>query len=208
MEGIEAFTLAPFTRALGWSVEEAQEIIAQVRSEWPKRSLHGYQKLWVFLEARMQWLILGNRVVLYGRKPIWCRDGKCTVCCGIFLGNQYWYILHRVHASVPSGNLWCLYRDIVSPRLPLSTNQKAQFPRGADFTTEGNTFGWWKRHICGDASSQVQLLFRTRSYFVSLVMNITENLHEPAWYQPGLVNQPSMHEAEVTHDQSSFQAHG
>ncbi|ERF76119.1 hypothetical protein EPUS_01452 [Endocarpon pusillum Z07020] len=45
MEGIEAFTLAPFTRVLGWSVEEAQVMIAQVRSEWPKRSLHGYQKV-------------------------------------------------------------------------------------------------------------------------------------------------------------------
>jgi hypothetical protein len=45
MEGIEAFTLAPFTRILGWTVEEAQVMIAQVRAEWPKRSLHGYQKM-------------------------------------------------------------------------------------------------------------------------------------------------------------------
>lgn len=45
MEGIEAFTLGPFTRVLGWSIEETQVMIAQVRAEWPKRSLHGYQKL-------------------------------------------------------------------------------------------------------------------------------------------------------------------
>lgn len=45
MEGIEAFTIGPFTRVLGWSIEEAQVMIAQVRSEWPKRSLHGYQKM-------------------------------------------------------------------------------------------------------------------------------------------------------------------
>ncbi|GAB7356487.1 hypothetical protein MBLNU459_g7246t2 [Dothideomycetes sp. NU459] len=44
MEGLEAFTLGPFTRVLGWSVQEVQILIAKIRNEWANRSMHGYQK--------------------------------------------------------------------------------------------------------------------------------------------------------------------
>ena len=36
--------MGPFTRALGWKAEEVQILMAQMRSEWTKRSMHGYQK--------------------------------------------------------------------------------------------------------------------------------------------------------------------
>jgi hypothetical protein len=41
---LEAFSLAPFTRALGWTVEEVQAFLPQVRRETTRRSMHGYQK--------------------------------------------------------------------------------------------------------------------------------------------------------------------
>jgi hypothetical protein len=44
LEGVEGFTLAAFTRALDWSVEEVQVLLAQIRKEWTKRTMHGYQK--------------------------------------------------------------------------------------------------------------------------------------------------------------------
>jgi hypothetical protein len=44
LEGVEGFTLAAFTRALNWSVEEVQILLAQIRKEWTNRSMHGYQK--------------------------------------------------------------------------------------------------------------------------------------------------------------------
>jgi hypothetical protein len=44
LEGVEGFTLAAFTRVLGWSVEEVQVLLAQIRKEWTNRSMHGYQK--------------------------------------------------------------------------------------------------------------------------------------------------------------------
>jgi len=44
MKGLEGFTMAPFTRILGWTQEEVQVLIADVRKEFGKRSYHGYQK--------------------------------------------------------------------------------------------------------------------------------------------------------------------
>lgn len=44
LEGVEGFTLAAFTRALGWTAEEVQVLLGQIRKEWTKRSMHGYQK--------------------------------------------------------------------------------------------------------------------------------------------------------------------
>jgi hypothetical protein len=44
LEGVEGFTLAAFTRALSWSLEDVQVLLAQIRREWTNRSMHGYQK--------------------------------------------------------------------------------------------------------------------------------------------------------------------
>lgn len=44
LEGLEGFTMAPFTRVLGWKPEEVQVLIAQVRTEMLKRKIHGWQK--------------------------------------------------------------------------------------------------------------------------------------------------------------------
>ncbi|KAI5357521.1 Putative S-adenosyl-L-methionine-dependent methyltransferase [Septoria linicola] len=44
LEGMEGFTVAPFTRILGWKLEECQVLLAQLRKEWVTRRLHGYHK--------------------------------------------------------------------------------------------------------------------------------------------------------------------
>lgn len=44
LEGLEGFTMAPFTRVLGWKPEEAQVLIAKVRKETVTRKYHGWQK--------------------------------------------------------------------------------------------------------------------------------------------------------------------
>ncbi|KJX97648.1 methyltransferase like protein [Zymoseptoria brevis] len=54
LEGLEGFTMAPFTRVLGWSAEEAKILIAKVRKETVTRKIHGWQK----------------GVVCYARKPL------------------------------------------------------------------------------------------------------------------------------------------
>lgn len=54
IEGMEAFTIAPLTRLLGWKAEEAQLLLAQMRKEWVKRKYHAYHK----------------GVVCYGTKPL------------------------------------------------------------------------------------------------------------------------------------------
>ena len=47
LEGLEGFSVAPFTRILGWSREEVDIFLAQTRSETLKRSIHGWQKGYV-----------------------------------------------------------------------------------------------------------------------------------------------------------------
>lgn len=42
MEGIEAWTLAPLTRALEWTREEVLVFLTQVRKELRDRSIHAY----------------------------------------------------------------------------------------------------------------------------------------------------------------------
>ena len=44
LEGLEGFTMAPFTRVLGWTPDEVKVLCAQVRAESVKRSIHGWQK--------------------------------------------------------------------------------------------------------------------------------------------------------------------
>lgn len=42
VRGVEAMTLALFTRVLGWSAEETTVFCAQVRRDFKNRALHGY----------------------------------------------------------------------------------------------------------------------------------------------------------------------
>jgi hypothetical protein len=44
LEGLEGFTMAPFTRVLGWKPEEIQVLMAHVRKETVARRIHGWQK--------------------------------------------------------------------------------------------------------------------------------------------------------------------
>jgi len=53
IEGIEGFTMAPFTRALGWKKEEIDILLAKCKAEWKDKSIHAHQKV----------------IMIYGRKP-------------------------------------------------------------------------------------------------------------------------------------------
>jgi ubiquinone/menaquinone biosynthesis C-methylase UbiE len=53
LEGMEAFTIAPFTRILGWKLEECQVFLAQLRKDYVTRKFHGYHK----------------GILVYGTKP-------------------------------------------------------------------------------------------------------------------------------------------
>lgn len=46
LEGMEAYSLALFTRVLGWSTQETQAFFARVRQELVDRSLHIYVKFY------------------------------------------------------------------------------------------------------------------------------------------------------------------
>lgn len=54
LEGVEGFTMAPFTRILGWSPEEVQVFLAKVRKESVTRRIHAYMK----------------GIVVWGTKPL------------------------------------------------------------------------------------------------------------------------------------------
>uniref|UniRef100_L2G6N2 Methyltransferase domain-containing protein n=1 Tax=Colletotrichum fructicola (strain Nara gc5) TaxID=1213859 RepID=L2G6N2_COLFN len=58
MEGIEAWTLAPLTRALEWTREEVLVFLTQVRKELRDRSIHAYLPIFV----------------IHGRKPLQAGD--------------------------------------------------------------------------------------------------------------------------------------
>lgn len=46
VEGMESYSLALFTRVLGWDPEEVQVFLAGVRKELVDRSIHAYTKLY------------------------------------------------------------------------------------------------------------------------------------------------------------------
>lgn len=51
-EGMEAFTLAPLTRILGWTAEEVGVLLANVRNEMKDSRIHAYYNLYVCLSNR------------------------------------------------------------------------------------------------------------------------------------------------------------
>jgi len=42
LEGAQGVSLAIFTRYLGWSPEEVEVFLVDVRKEWKKKSVHSY----------------------------------------------------------------------------------------------------------------------------------------------------------------------
>ena len=42
LQGIEGFSMAPFTRILGWSKDEVKEFLAAVKEEIKQNSVHAY----------------------------------------------------------------------------------------------------------------------------------------------------------------------
>nr|POF12820.1 secondary metabolism regulator lae1 [Quercus suber] len=73
LEGLEGFTIAPFTRILGWSMEEVNVLLARVRAEVMKRNIHAYHK----------------GVVCYGQKPeLPVRSGVWSLSSSFSKGNR------------------------------------------------------------------------------------------------------------------------
>lgn len=70
MEGLGGFTMAPFTRVLGWSQEEVEVLLAGVRKEFGTRKYHGYQKTCVSAHLGIPKSLTVNRFVVYGQKPV------------------------------------------------------------------------------------------------------------------------------------------
>ncbi|KAI9802514.1 MAG: hypothetical protein M1833_001586 [Piccolia ochrophora] len=54
LEGLEAFTMALFTRILGWSTEEAQVMLAQVRKDLRNQKIHSYLNFHVVIARRAE----------------------------------------------------------------------------------------------------------------------------------------------------------
>lgn len=52
-EGLTGLSIRLFTRILGWTVEEMELLLMQIRAEWRKRMIHSYLPMWV----------------VYGQKP-------------------------------------------------------------------------------------------------------------------------------------------
>lgn len=66
--GFESFTMAPLTRAHGWTKEEVQVFLVEVRKDLGNRSIHAY---WPMSVAHLFLVIIANRFRynIYGRKP-------------------------------------------------------------------------------------------------------------------------------------------
>jgi len=52
-DGLTGLSLRVFTKILGWSVEEMEVLLMQVRAEWKKKYIHSYLPIYV----------------VYGQKP-------------------------------------------------------------------------------------------------------------------------------------------
>lgn len=46
LNGLHAFTIGLFTRALGWTAPEVEVFLAKCRTEWSDTSIHAYQKVY------------------------------------------------------------------------------------------------------------------------------------------------------------------
>jgi hypothetical protein len=53
LEALDAYSFGLFTRVLGWSNEEVQVLLAEVRKDLQNRRFHGYSRVYV----------------VYGKKP-------------------------------------------------------------------------------------------------------------------------------------------
>ena len=53
-QGVEGWTMAPFTRVLGWSYNEVQVFLAKLREGFKNRTIHAYTAV----------------SVVYGQKPL------------------------------------------------------------------------------------------------------------------------------------------
>ena len=40
IEGLEAFTVGPFTQVLGWSIDEVHAFVARVRKDMTRKDVH------------------------------------------------------------------------------------------------------------------------------------------------------------------------
>ena len=72
-EGLEGFSLALFTRSLGWSVDEVQVLLSKARKDMGDRNIHAQNDLYDDLprEPSQDFLLTAVTPSFYvwGRKP-------------------------------------------------------------------------------------------------------------------------------------------
>ncbi|KAK1851997.1 methyltransferase domain-containing protein [Colletotrichum chrysophilum] len=60
LEGLEAWTIAAFTRALKWSYAEVQTLLSEVRKDMNDRSIHHYTPMWVIYAQKPAEKVAGS----------------------------------------------------------------------------------------------------------------------------------------------------
>jgi hypothetical protein len=80
LEELTGLSVAVFTRILGWSTEELEVFLIDVKKEWKSRGIHGYWPMYVLYPSFSVVLFLADFVniqltlflpsfVIYGQKP-------------------------------------------------------------------------------------------------------------------------------------------
>ena len=72
LDGVEGFTVAMFTRVLGWDPAEVQSFLVDVRKDFKNKGIHSYLTVWVTFCFVGSWTItltdsLSN--IVFGQKP-------------------------------------------------------------------------------------------------------------------------------------------
>jgi len=69
LDGLEGFSLALFTRILGWQAEEVQAFLVGVREDVKNRQIHNYYNMWVTLDYSIKANSDFPSHIVYGQKP-------------------------------------------------------------------------------------------------------------------------------------------
>jgi hypothetical protein len=70
LSGVEGLSMAVFTRTLGWSKEETDIFLVDVRKDMKNTRYHSYYNMYVTLLFMVLLLKLICRYVVYAQKPL------------------------------------------------------------------------------------------------------------------------------------------
>lgn len=69
LDGVSGLSLRVFTQLLGWTVEEMEVLLADVRKEWKNKKVHTYFPMYVRNICASGILLTSSSYVVYGQKP-------------------------------------------------------------------------------------------------------------------------------------------